>query len=254
MTGEGINLNHEDSALNFSHSSKAAFRNWLIVTLGIAVLGVIQYLVANAVAMAHFPDGYSFSGNFLSDLGRSTHDYSDFYNFSLIFLGIGLLPLFVSLMLVDPRDSFSMKLAAGFGCLTAMGIVGLGLTPIDKFFILHHIALGVWLFPMFYMWIVFFYGASRSTYVGIGFLSVSLLTVVVMLAVLLRSDSTGYQVMQKMIVACGLVWLVYIISFIFQSGRVILKSMRVPDMSRVEAEDEYFSEMYRQKAARERRT
>ena len=249
-----MNSRHEEPALNFSHSSKSAFKLWLIITLGLAALGIVQYLIANAVAMMYFPEGYSFAGNFLSDLGRSTHDFSDLYNFSLIFLGIGLFPVFLTLMLVDPNDSFSMKLAAGFGGLSAAGLVGLGLTPIDKFFVLHHVALGVWLFPMFYMAIVFFYGASRSHYVGIGFLSASLLMVVIMLAVLLRTDSTGYQVMQKMIVACGLVWLAYIILFIFQSGRVILKSMRTPDVSRIDAEDEYFSEMYRQKAAKERRT
>ena len=249
-----MNSRDDKLVLNFSHASKPVFRFWLILSLGLAVIGVIQYLGASAIAMMHFPEGYSIAGNFLSDLGRSTHDYSDLYNFSLILLGIGLIPLFLTLTVVDPRDTFAMKLASGFGILSAMGLVGLGLTPFDKFFILHHIALGFWLFPMFYMAILFFYGASRSTYVGIGYLTASLLMVVIMLAVLLRADSTGYEVMQKMIVACGLVWLAYVVGFIFQSGRVILKSIRGPDLSREDAEDQYFSELYRQKAARERRT
>ena len=244
---------NEQPGLNFSHASKKGFRIWLVMTLGLASLGVLQLLIASLVAALHFPEGYSMEDNFISDLGRSSHEYSDLFNFSLIFLGLSLFPLFISLIIVDSRDSFSMKLAAGFGVLSATGLVGLGLTPIDKFLISHYLALGLWLFPMFYMLIVFYYGATRTAYVGIGFLSLSLFTVVLMLVVLLRANATGYQVVQKLIVAFGLVWLLYIMAFILQSGRLILKTMKEPDNSIAELEDEYFSEMYRQEAAQQKR-
>ena len=152
----------------FEHASKKAFRFWLILSIGLAAFGVVHFLIATPVAMAHFPDGYSMEGNFLSDLGRSSMPYSDWFNFSLILLGISVMPLYLTLILVDPRDSFSMKLAAGFGILSGCGLVGLGMTPFDKFIVLHYAFLGIWLFPMFYTVIVFYYGAAQSSYVGIG--------------------------------------------------------------------------------------
>lgn len=245
-----MNKQHHEIPAHFAHASKKAFRFWLVLSIGLATLGVAHFFLATAVAMTHFPDGYSMEGNFLSDLGRSSMPYSDWFNFSLIFLGLSVVPLYLTLIIVDPRDSFSMKLAAGFGILSGMGLVGLGMTPFDKFFALHHLALGVWLFPMFYTVIVFYYGAARSSYVGIGFIGLSLMMVVGMLIVLLRTEVTSFQLLQKMIAVCGLIWLLYIVLFIWQSGTVILRSMLDPDYSRAEAEDEYFSEMYRQKAAK----
>jgi hypothetical membrane protein len=240
-------------SINYSHSSKRAFKFWLSLSVALAIIGVLHFLGSTAVAMAHFPEGYSFEVNFLSDLGRSSMKYSDWYNFTLILLGVSLYPLFLTLILVDPRDSLSMKLAAGFGMLSATGLIGLGMTPIDKFFVLHYLALGVWLFPMFYTVITFYYGAARSSLAGVGFIALSLLMVVTMLIVLLRTEVSSFQILQKIIVVCGIVWLMYIVGFIYQSGRIILKSMKEPDLSRLEAEDSYFSEMYRQKAAKERR-
>lgn len=239
-----------DVPAHFAHSSKKAFKFWLALSIGLATLGVVHFIGATLVAMANFPDGYSMEGNFLSDLGRSSMPYSDWFNFALIFLGLSVVPLYLTLILVDPRDSFSMKLAAGFGILSGMGLAGLGMTPFDKYIVMHHLALGIWLFPMFYTVIVFYYGAARSSYVGIGFIALSLLMVVGMLVVLLRTEVTSFQLLQKMIAVCGLIWLMYIVLFIWQSGTVILRSMREPDFSRAEAEDQYFSEMYRQKAAK----
>ena len=248
-----MNSTHDPISVNFSHSSKKAFKFWLSLSIGLATIGVVHFLGCTAVAMAHFPDGYSFDGNFLSDLGRSSMRYSDWYNFTLILLGLSLYPLFLTLILVDPRDSLSLKLAAGFGMLSATGLIGLGMTPIDRFIVLHYLALGVWLFPMFYTVITFYYGAARSSLAGVGFIALSLAMVVSMLIVLLRTEVSSFQILQKIIVVCGIIWLMYIIGFIFQSGRIILKTMKEPDFSRAEAEDDYFSEMYRQKAARERK-
>lgn len=248
-----MNSTHEQIAINYAHSSKKAFKFWLSVSIAMATIGVVHYLGCSAVAMAHFPDGYSFEGNFLSDLGRSSMEYSDWYNLTLILLGLSLYPLFLTLILVDPRDSLSMKLAAGFGMLSATGLIGLGLTPIDKFIVLHYLALGVWLFPMFYTVITFYYGAARSSLAGVGFIALSFIMVISMLVILLRTEISSFQILQKIIVACGIVWLMYIIGFIYQSGRVILKTMKEPDFSSIEAEDVYFSEMYRQKAVKERK-
>ena len=243
----------EEYQLNFSHASKSGFKKWLIISLGLAAFSVLQFLVASFVAMQHFPEGYSMTDNFVSDLGRSSHSYSDFFNFSLMFMGVGLIPMFLTLILVDPRESFSMKLATGFGIVSALGLIGMGMTPVDKFIVTHHIALAFWLFPMFYMLIVFYYSATHSRFIGIGFLFTSLVMVVVMLTVLMRANVSSYQVMQKLIVAFGLVWLVFIMAFIAQSSRSIIKVMKEPDYSREEAEESYFTQMYREKAARQKR-
>lgn len=249
----GMKPRVKNPAVNFSHGSKKAFQFWLSLSIGFALIGVIHSLLCTTVAVTHYPEGYSWEASFLSDLGRNSMPYSDWFNFALVFLGLSLYPLFLTLILVDPRNSFSMKLAAGFGILSATGLMGLGLAPVDKFIVLHHLALGVWLFPMFYTVILFYYGASNSELASVGFIALSLVMVVTMLTILLQTEFTSYQLMQKIIVVCGMIWLIYIIGFIYQSGRLILKSMKDPDYSRAKSEDEYFSEMYRQKAAKERR-
>ena len=223
------------------------FKTLLIAVLSISLLGIAQFIAATAVSMARFPDGYSFSENFLSDLGRASIASSSMFNGSLVVLGLSLLPLFGMVTVLDPRRSVSAQATTVLGVVSALGIVGLGLTPIDRQFISHHVALAAWLFPMLYMTVSFFYVVSRSPHVGVWFLSASLVMVVGMTIVLLNTKITTVELLQKSVVVCGFVWLLYIIAFICQSGLAMIKNWNNEDDEREQREQEYFSTLIQQR-------
>jgi len=217
------------------------FKTLLITVLSIAVIGVGQFIFCTTISMAKFPDGYSFSENFLSDLGRASVDNSSMFNGSMIILGLSLIPLFGMVTALDPRRSFSAKATTVFGIISAAGIIGMGMTPIDRQFVSHHVALAAWLFPMLYMSVSFFYVVSRSPHVGVWFLSASFVMVIGMIVILLNTRITTIELLQKAVVFCGLVWLVYVIAFICQSGVTMVKNWDVEDHEREEKENEYYS-------------
>ncbi len=186
------------------------------------------------------------AGNFLSDLGRQSTSHHAVFNGSLIFLGISLIPSFGILWLINTNRMWSMKVTAVFGIISAFGLIGLGLTSVDREFVLHHVALAIWLFPMMYMTVTFFFAASRSHYTGIGFVAASLVMVVVMIVILLRTEMTSTQLLQKAIVLCGFVWLFYVIAFIYQAGRYVLKNWgRIEDHT--DEEESYFTKLLTEK-------
>lgn len=226
------------------------FKTTLIVVLTIAMLGLVQFLACTAYSIATFPEGYSFSNNYLSDLGRKSVENSAIFNGSMMLLGICLIPLFGMITAMDTRQSISAKLTTAFGIVSALGIVGMGMTPIDRQYISHHIALAIWLFPMLYLTISFFYVVARSPHVGIWFLSGSLLMVVGMIVVLLNTQLSTYELLQKAIVICGLIWVIYVIAFICQSGITMLKGWTPSDDRREEKEKEYFSTLVNDGARR----
>ncbi len=199
------------------------FKILLFLVLSFAIIGVLQFLACTTIAISLYPRSFSFSENYLSDLGRKSFDYHYLFNGSLILLGVSLIPLYGLLKATDPRRSVMMTVTSVFGVITACGLIGLGLTPIDRMFVLHHVALAMWLFPMLYMSVAFFVAASRSPYAGVGFLSASLIMVIVMIATLLRTEITSYVLMQKAIVVCGIVWLLYVVLFMLQSGVAIIR-------------------------------
>ena len=78
---------------------------------------------------------------------------------------------------------------------------------------------------------------------GIGFLSAALLMVVIMIAVMLRTELSTLELLQKAVVVCGLVWLTFIIAFIIQSGVYVLKNWDHDDLEKEKLEQEYFTEL-----------
>ena len=202
------------------------FKRVLLWILGAALVGVLQFVACVAIVYAQRTDDFTFSSNFLSDLGITKYPLSWLYSGSLAMLGLTQIPLFASLTFLDPRKSMSMRSTSVFGVLASLGLVFLGLTPFDTMYFLHHVSLALWLFPMFYCWVAFFFAASRSPYVGIGFLSTSLAMVILLMFVLLRSDVDGFELMQKCVIVCGFVWLVFVFGFVCQSAIQILRDLR----------------------------
>jgi hypothetical membrane protein len=212
----------------------------------LAVLGIGQFVFCTVICMANFPAGYSFSKNFLSDLGRASVNNSSWFNGSMIVLGLTLMPLFGMVTALDPRRSISAKVTTLLGVISALGIVGMGMTPIDRQFFGHHVALAAWLFPMLYMTVSFFYVVSRSPNVGVWFLSASLIMVIGMIAVLFNTRITTIELLQKTVVVCGLIWLIYVIAFICQSGISMIRNWEDSNHLREEKENEYFSTLANQ--------
>lgn len=218
------------------------FRLSLILVVAAAVIGVIQFLICTGLSMSRYKD-YSFANNSLSDLGCMANEHHAIFNGSLIFLGLAVTPVFIMMWITDPRRSFSIRATAVFGIISTIGLIGVGLSPVDRHFVWHFISLALWLFPMFYMTVSFFTAASRSPYVGIGFLSAALLMVVIMIAVMLRTELSTLELLQKAVVVCGLVWLTFIIAFIIQSGVYVLKNWDHDDLEKEKLEQEYFTEL-----------
>ncbi|MEL7499195.1 MAG: DUF998 domain-containing protein [Planctomycetota bacterium] len=220
---------------------KAKFKTLLFIVIGIAIFAIIQFVICTIIAMYRFPDGYSFNDNFLSELGMMGHAGHQVFNGSIIAMGIMLLPMFGLLWLIDPRDSFSIRATSAFGILSAFGAIGVGTWTYDRFLVLHGLSMALWLLPMLYMVVTFFYAASRSPYVGIGFLATSLVMAIGMIVILATTDNTSIQLLQKTVVICGLVWLGFIIAYIWQSGVAILNDWIEDDGSRERKEQSYLS-------------
>ncbi len=222
------------------------FKLMLISVLTVAVIGVLQFLGCTWIAMANFPEGFSFSENFLSELGIQSLEYHTTYNGSLIFLGLSIIPSFVLLWLTNLKRLWSLMATSILGTISGAGLIGMGVFTVEREFILHYVSLAIWMFPMLYMTISFFFAVSRSEYVGIGFLSASLLMVIAMLVVLLRAQVTSHQLLHIFVVCCGLIWFGYVIAYIWQIGFFMLKNWdRVEDHT--SEENVYFATLLQDK-------
>lgn len=122
--------------------------NWL------AFLGVSQFVAGVIVASWLYggEGGYSFLGQYTSDLGRlRTHGGNSnlacaiVFNSSICILGVATTPCFLFLPTHAPDRVGWLTCAAGCGIVSSLALVGIGLTPYDRLFTLHHVALVVWI-------------------------------------------------------------------------------------------------------------
>ncbi len=229
--------------LHFTVSIKMRqqFKWILIAVICLAVVGMLQFLVCTGIAMARFPEGYSFRDNFISELGIQGYPGHSLFNGSMIFLGVSLLPVFALLAMTDPNHSHSMKITSILGVISALGVIGTGIWTYDRHLVLHHLTVSIWLLPMTYMVISFFYAASHSPYVGVGFLSASLIMVVTMIYVLFTTESSTLQLIQKAVVICGLIWIGFMVAFLWQTGWAIYRNWVEDDGSRQRKEEQYLT-------------
>ena len=138
---------------------------WLI-TLPRIVLGL--FIIFNIVAMFAYPGGtyldnlnpgYSFTKNFLSDLGR-TMSFSDevnffsaqFFNMSLILTGSVFVYFYFHVLKVFSADNQKIWALVGsfIGILGGLSLIGVGLTPADLYLEIHIIC-ATWLFRFFFV-------------------------------------------------------------------------------------------------------
>ena len=138
---------------------------WLI-ELPRMVLGI--FVVLNIIAMLSYPGGtyldnttvgYSFTRNFLSDLGR-TLSYpgevnflsAQLFNMTLILAGVVFANFYLHVRKIFTADNQRTLALIGsfFGILGGLSLAGVGLTPADLYLNLHIICAN-WLFRFFFV-------------------------------------------------------------------------------------------------------
>ena len=143
---------------------------WLIMMPRVVL---ILFIVFNIIAMFAYPGstyrnnlspGYSFTQNFLSDLGR-TMSYSgevnffsaQFFNMSLILAG-GVFSFFYfhvrKVFLADNQRVLAL-IGSIFGVLGGLSLAGVGITPADLYLEIHIIC-ATWLFRFLFVGSLFY--------------------------------------------------------------------------------------------------
>ena len=163
----------------------------LFITLPLVSIGIYIFILALAMVsynggntVDHHEFGYSFSLNFLSDLGRGSgyagqDNRLSFYsfNFSLAFIGIAFFTYFLflpSLHNLNPRSFLFSRIGSLFGCFASICFAGVGLTPADTLKDMH-IFFANWVFRsmslavLFYV-LTFIYLDKDNLYLSLLFL------------------------------------------------------------------------------------
>lgn len=199
---------------------------------GGAVLGlvcILQFLLLATYAISQYPGGtrhnrstkgYSWSGNWLSDLGRTSawngrenQASSTAFNRSIVALGAGVcLFLLVSLRGYEQIRFFNVATHV-CGAVAALGLVGIGLTPFDLYHHEHLVALFVWLIPMTLFTILF----TAHCLIGerifgwlIALASAGLIGSVLLYG--LSSTTSNAAAAQKVVALISLAWLVLLVA------------------------------------------
>ena len=138
----------------------------ILIFVLLVSIAMITYDGGNAID--NFSYGYSFSINYLSDLGRyigysGSNNYVPFYSFnlSLIIIGISFLIYFLFLPSLHNKNriSFLLSRVGGiFGCFASICFAGVGLTPADLYFDMH-VFFANWVFRAMSL-SVFFYSLT----------------------------------------------------------------------------------------------
>lgn len=215
------------------HTASLDFRNlgWAIV----AVLGIVQFLAFLFYAASNYPETYEWHRHFISDLGRKTTsggldntDNSNLFATSTMVLGASLLPFLLVFPSTFQRGRLFLRILA---VVTVAGLIGIGQTPYDQFFVAHHVALGIWIVPMVIMAIalpfllLMEHGFSITLFAFSGIL---LLATVAYASIGLHS---GYVIMQKIVVFISLGWFVMLASTV-----AIVTKWTAPEREKILAE------------------
>ncbi len=198
-------------------------RTHLIVSL-VAFCGLVQFLVAVAIAIRYYPGdfgrSYSIFDNYLSDLGRSRTFFGQdnfvsaaLFNGSAVILGASLLPFF----LILPTTIGTLRKAVWVsGILSALGLIGIGLTPYDLHFTAHMTALGLWIGPMFVLVVCHLIASGLDDNISFARKACAWALVLALVTyALLGTDREGIGILvQKVTVGVAMLW------FLMIGGRV----------------------------------
>jgi len=181
----------------------------LIVSL-LAFLGVLQFVGAVVIAIHCYSGGYSVFDNFISDLGcfrtpmgGDNSISAAVFNLSAIILGASLIPFF---WILPSTISKLQKTVWLSGTLSALGLIGIGLTPYDLFFAVHILALGLWIVPMFVLLITHLLATVEEGQSSRARTAWTILLLVAILLYVSAGTHSAYVVTQKLTAVVAIIW------------------------------------------------
>ncbi len=177
-----------------------------LLSTAIGVFGMLQFVVCVKFAAKTRGD-FEFGREFLSRLGETSNSAAPLFNGSMILLGICLSGFFVVGFLVRAGGSVCVRIFSCSGTLASFGLIGIGATPLDLFYVLHHVFLVLWLIPM-----VIMVGSSFFLYDTDGFVRKLMLIVSAILGTsaaiyIMNGTGPGAPAFQALVTSTAVVWL-----------------------------------------------
>ncbi len=184
----------------------------------VAFVGIIQFLVTAFYLATHYPEPYQWHLHFISDLGRTVTQKefdntknSRLFGISCLVLGGALLPFLWGYSNLFRRSRWFLRFLA---ILIIGALIGIGQTPYDQYYVLHHVFLVLWIAPMAILAItltilIWIEGGS-----SLILLSMSGLLVATSIIYLSIGSHSGYVILQKIVVLVSVGWMVAVSSMI----------------------------------------
>ena len=173
---------------------------WLFIILNLAAM----VFYPGSTFRDHFSSGYSFTQNFLSDLGRTVTFSQDInflssqlFNMSLILAGSVFTLFYLQVRKVFSADDQKNLALLGsfFGIMGGLSLMGVGLTPSDLYLDLHIICAN-WLFrfmfiaSLLYTIVIFRHSTFKNKYAS-GYL---IFTITILLYIIISELGPGPKV------------------------------------------------------------
>ena len=141
---------------NQSHSGgTVAVDLFCLGTVVLVILGLLQFLEGIYEAIRVFPEPFSIFNRFLSELGcdsLATADSRRLFERSTVLLGLSMFPFFYGIARAHAEELPGQTMAfCSCGIISAIGLMGIGVTPYNRFFTLHICSILIWLVPMLIM-------------------------------------------------------------------------------------------------------
>lgn len=209
-------------------SSPPTADQWTLGAILLAMLGLAQFAQGILAAVDVFPGSYRWQTQFLSELGmtrtwfgRDNLDGSALFTRSMVCLGVSLIPFFLNMFRTETDYPQSTLTTAWCGCISACGLIGLGLTPIDKLIVTHHIFLAIWLLPLLVAACLRLHTAQDS-------LLSLLLTLVLAITIVWLGLSMGIDAapkIQKIVILLSAIWLLDVARQLVTSGTLYIREV-----------------------------
>lgn len=200
---------------------------WLMGAVAVAVASIIQFAVIVPKAMDRYPGGtilddtthgYVWAENWLSDLGRrrawNGEDNSasaELFNGSIIVLGFGMMSFFFASNRAFEEATALRVLGQLCGVVAGVGLVGIGLTPVDRYDAAHINALLLWIIPMGMYAVIFAIDCWNSGGFGSLVLLIACMALVFGIAMYAMSTATSEAIrMQKIVALLSVAWFLII--------------------------------------------
>jgi hypothetical membrane protein len=194
-------------------------RTPLVLSLA-AWFGMLQFLVCLLLSVQLYGAGdavkaYRLGSNFLSDLGRTAvlsgapNPSCLLFNLSVIVLGVTLLAFFV---FVPSGSDAGQAVVRVSGMLSSLGLIGIGATPYDRWYVAHCCALALWLGPLLVVVIAYLITSALRETQSAATRWYARGVVLAVLGYCLAGNHGGYVVMQKITAGMATLWFLAIAS------------------------------------------